>query len=70
MKKHRPSAPTQLKRRVVLGGMGPGAPGFARAHPIADMGKLSLAHATHQITRVGALATRHGRRMILSCPAR
>jgi len=23
---------------------------FARAHPIADTGKLSLAHATHQIT--------------------
>ncbi len=28
---------------------------FARAHPIADTGKLSLAHATHQITCVGAL---------------
>ena len=40
------SAPRQLKRWVVLGGMGPGAPGFARAHPIADTGKLSLAHAT------------------------
>ncbi|MCH9002236.1 MAG: amidohydrolase family protein [Planctomycetes bacterium] len=29
---------------------------FARAHPIADTGKLSLAHATRQITCVGALA--------------
>ncbi len=29
---------------------------FARAHPLADTGKLSLAHATHQITCVGALA--------------
>ncbi len=28
---------------------------FARAHPIADTGKLSLAHATHQITCVGTL---------------
>ena len=27
---------------------------FARAYPIADTGKLSLAHATHQITFVGA----------------
>ncbi len=25
------SAPTQHKRRVAFGGMGPGAPGFARA---------------------------------------
>ncbi len=29
-------------------GMGPGAPGFPRAHPICDMGKLSLAHATRR----------------------
>ena len=29
-----------------MGGMGPGAPGLARAHPIADTGKLWLAHAT------------------------
>ncbi|MCH9002396.1 MAG: hypothetical protein IIC02_07460, partial [Planctomycetes bacterium] len=30
-------------------GMGPGAPGFARGHPIADTGKLALIHATHHI---------------------
>ena len=29
-----------------LGGMGPGAPGFARGYAIADTGKLALAHAT------------------------
>ena len=28
---------------------------FARAHPIADTGKLSLAHATHRITYDEAL---------------
>ena len=47
-------SPTQLKRWVALGGTGPGAPGLARAYPIADAGKLALAHATHQITCVGA----------------
>ncbi len=31
---------------------------FARAHPIADTGKLLLAHATHQIMCVGALVHR------------
>ena len=32
---------------------------FARAHPNADTGKLSLAHATRQITCVGALVRVH-----------
>ena len=36
------------------GAMGPGAPGFAHGHPIADTGKLSLAHATHPITGIEA----------------
>ena len=40
-----PSAPTQLQRSVALGGVDRGAPGFARAHPIAEKSKLSLAHA-------------------------
>ena len=31
-------ASAQLKRWVALGEMGPGAPGFARGHPIADTG--------------------------------
>ena len=38
--------------------MGPGAPGFARAYPIAYTGKLSLAHATRPITYFGALVIR------------
>ena len=51
------SLSTQLKRWVALGGMDPGAPGLARADAIADTGKLSLAHATHQIMCVRALAS-------------
>ena len=34
--------------RLLLGGMGPGAPGFVSGHLIADTGKLSLAHATRK----------------------
>ncbi|MCH9001940.1 MAG: hypothetical protein IIC02_05140 [Planctomycetes bacterium] len=34
---------------------------FAHAHPIADTGKLSLAHATHQITCDKALVVPQAR---------
>ena len=37
------------------GGMGPGAPRFARVHSGSNMGKLSLAHATHNFKCVGVL---------------
>ncbi len=44
----RTSVPTQLKRWVAWANL------FARVYPIADTGKLWLAHATHYITCVGA----------------
>ena len=52
--------PDEVGRRHVdaAGGMGPGAPGFARVPTGATTGKLSLAHATRELKYDGALACR------------
>ena len=42
----------------IEGGMGPGAPGFARVSSMNSTGKLALAHATRKYKREGSLVYR------------